>query len=97
MRLTIDIDSWWFTDLQRTIIRALNLGLPFPNVIRRSPSGRGYHVIWRGLNITEKQALQFRLELGDDPLRVKFDSERPNKPKQVLFRKKKIIEIPCRR
>jgi len=97
MRLTIDLDGWWFTDLQRIINNALTLGLPFPNVIRRSPSKRGYHIIWRNLNISFEEAVALREILEDDPMRIKLDIERPNKPKQVLFRKKKILEIPIRR
>jgi len=93
MRLTIDIDSWWFSDLQKTICTALDIGLPFPNVIRKSSTKRGYHVIWRNLDITFEECIKLREILNDDPIRIKLDAERVKKPKQVLFRKKKIVVI----
>jgi len=87
MRLTLDIDSWWFTELQRVINTALELGLPFPDTIRPSPSRKGYHIIWYGLNITEDEVLKLRLKLGDDIARIFFDIV--GEPKQVLFTKKR--------
>lgn len=93
MRVTVDLDSWWFTDLQKTIIKAEQIGLGFPHKIRKSPTKRGYHLIWYGLNLSEDDTIKIREILNDDPIRVKLDKERPNKPKQVLFTKKKIYDI----
>ena len=94
MRVTIDLDSWWFTDLQRAINKAYELGLGFPDVIRKSPSKCGYHLIWYGVAKSEEECLKLRSELGDDWRRVKLDAVRAKKPKQVLFRKKKVVRIP---
>jgi len=86
MRLTIDLDSWWFQDLQSIIFKADFLGLPFPDIIRKSPSKKGYHIIWYGLS-KEDDILKYRLLLKDDTARIFFDVV--GEPKQVLFKKKR--------
>jgi len=91
MRLTIDLDSWWFTDLQRVINKAIELGLGFPDIIRRSPSKKGYHLIWYGLKLSKNEIIKLRLMLGDDVNRIYFDIVCDGKPEQVLFYKKKIV------
>lgn len=93
MRVTVDLDSWWFTDLQRTILKAIEVGIGLPDKIRKSPTKRGYHLIWYGLNLSNEDVTKIREALNDDPLRIQLDKERPNKPKQVLFTRKKIYNI----
>jgi len=89
MRLTVDLDSWWFQDLQRMIAIAYNLGLGFPAELKRSPSRKGYHATW--YNVPENKVVKFRELLGDDARRIKKDVEMHEKPKQVLFTKKKYV------
>jgi len=92
MRVTIDLDSWWFQDLQKTILKAEPV-LGFPDRIRKSPSGKGYHIIWYMVNVSKIELIYLRLLLGDDIRRIRFDVTRPSKPNQVLFKKKKKVVI----
>jgi len=89
MRVTIDIDNKSKGDLYKAIIRGYRyLRRKKPDFIRET--GRGYHLIWRGLSITEREMLKFRLLIGDDPNRVRLDSLSPHRIKQVLFYKKGV-------
>ena len=98
MRITVDLDSWWFQDLQRVIYKAYNIVtsrrlLGFPDELKRSPRGKGYHLIWYGAVSDINEALIIRKYLEDDSLRIKLDYESKHKPKQVLFDKRKCKKI----
>ncbi len=100
MRITIDLDSWWFQDLQRIINKAFDIVtskriLGFPDELKRSPRGNGYHLIWYNAVSSIDEAIEIRKTLEDDNLRVKLDYESNSKPKQVLFTKRryKIIKM----
>lgn len=54
--------------------------------VRRSNSGKGFHLLTRGLPIPFGTSLELRQLLGDDEVRVKLDSYMLPKPKQVLWR-----------
>ena len=97
MRVTIDLDSWWFTDLQRIINKAYEIGLGFPDILRKSPRKSGYHLIWFNAAKSEEEANKLRRILEDDEKRVTLDEKISKKPKQVLFRKKKVFIIRRRR
>jgi hypothetical protein len=53
--------------------------------VRRSASGRGWHLKAHGLKIDFEKCLLLRAFLGDDEVRVSLDRERLAKPKQVLW------------
>ena len=90
IRLTIDLDSWWFTDLQRVIQIAEEMGLGFPAVIRKSPRKTGYHLIW--YNVSKGKVRKMRI-LADDIRRLARDDLYCEKPKQVLFIHKEVGTI----
>lgn len=57
-------------------------------IIRKSPSGKGYHIIlWTSQRMTNKEIFFTRALLGDDPKRLELDMKR-RRPKQYLFNKK---------
>lgn len=90
MRVTIDLDSNKISKYIRTLNKGIALiGKP-PEMIRISSSGRGYHFIWRGLNITQERAYLYRKIIGDDPNRIKLDKSSNKRAKQVLFTKKEV-------
>lgn len=83
MRVTIDIDERDLVRLGKIIaFFRKNYGI-IPEV-RVSSSGRGFHVIAYGLDISYEESLKIRKMLGDDANRVMLD-ESILKPKQVLF------------
>jgi hypothetical protein len=91
MRVTIDLDSKNIFKFMFTLIKGLALIRRPPDVIRKSPSGKGYHFIWRGLNITQEQAYAYRKFIGDDKNRIRLDQSSNKRVKQVLFTKKEVI------
>jgi hypothetical protein len=91
VRLTIDIDNR--EDLGTVIFRGLYYVGKKPDVIRLSSSKRGYHVIWRGLKISEERSIELRKLIGDDPKRIYLDECSDIRTKQVLFSKKEVRDI----
>lgn len=51
---------------------------------------RGFHLIWRNVQISEEESLRYRKILSDDKHRIELDESCPKKPKQVLFDEKKV-------
>jgi hypothetical protein len=51
---------------------------------------KGYHAIWRGLNIDFKKHFVYRKFIGDDENRIKFDMH-PKRIGQVLFTGKEVF------
>ena len=87
MRVTIDVDHQ-FNFLQ--IQKGIEMFGRFPE-IRKSPSGRGYHLIWRNLQISWEESMKYRRLLGDDPRRIMIDKVSRGAT-QVLFSKKRWIK-----
>ncbi len=87
MRVTLDID----TNNQLVIFTKYYSMKSICGVdeIRVSSSGRGLHLIKRGLQITYNQALTIRAMLGECNTRLDFDSELDSlKPKSILWKSK---------
>jgi len=85
MRVTCDIDKGG-------VLKSLILGLILFNKrpeVRKTR--RGYHLIWKGLNLSRDEVLRFRMILRDDPKRVIMDGN-PKKVFQVLFKEKEIYK-----
>lgn len=84
MRITLDLD---YPSELRLLMAYFNLRHAFGQVeLERSPTGAGYHLVARGADREAEQV--FRLMLGDDPERVRFDGEAVMKPKRILFQAK---------
>lgn len=82
MRITLDLDE----PSQLKLLKAYYNLRRFGNVeIRRSASGRGYHMIVRGLQISYEDSLTIRAMLGECETRLRFDSEKNKKMKQILW------------
>lgn len=98
MRLTADYDMkrgsrpMFLLSTALNITKGIFLTRKFPNEIRRSPSGKGFHAIWKGLDIDERTMLKYRFIIGDDRKRIRFDMRYGDKrmQKQILFTKKKF-------
>ncbi len=75
-------------DLLTTYFNLKQCGRPVE--IRRSASGRGYHMIVRGLPISYEDSLRIRRTLGECKNRLRFDEEVNHKPRQILWREKTI-------
>jgi len=90
MRVTVDLDTKDLYELQRAYWKLFLFTGREPEVWK-SPTGRGYHLIVRGLRISREQAYKLRELCGDDGIRIKFDKESSiYKPKQILYKKKVI-------
>ena len=98
MRVTVDLDTKDFKQLQKTVLAGMSFrdrrGKPFgvPNEIYKTR--KGYHITWRGLDLSQEEAMAIRSIIGDDEARVIFDLF--TEPKQVLFRKKKRKKVKRR-
>jgi hypothetical protein len=90
MRVTIDIDSHNIFKVILCVSKGFILLKRLPKYIRKT--GRGYHIVWRGLNISEKQSYIYRKVLGDDPKRIMLDLSigKIRKQTQILFNRKEI-------
>ena len=87
MRVTLDIDH--HNELRR-LMQYFNMKhICGVDEIRVSSSGRGLHLIKRGLNISYEDSLKIRDMLGECENRLKFDEEKNHKMKQILWRSKK--------
>lgn len=88
MRVTIDIDD----KSHRACLDAIKIGclkiMKSPNYVRRTR--RGWHIVWGGCNISFKDSLKLREEIGDDPNRIRLDKISKKKLPQVLFSKKEV-------
>ena len=61
--------------------------------VRKSSTGKGNHMIVRGIPITYEDSLRIRAMLGECPNRLRFDSEDNHKPKQILWCEKIVDGI----
>ena len=89
MRVTVDLDTKDFRELQKTLRAGFDLKLGVPNKIEKTR--KGYHIVWRGKELSFDEAMAFRIMLGDDDMRILFDLFTEHK--QVLFRRKRIKRI----
>ena len=87
MRVTIDIDSKSKKCLYWCVFRGLLYFRKMPDIRKTM---RGFHVIWRGLKINEKESYEYRKRLGDDWKRIELDKASPKRLKQVLFTEKVV-------
>jgi DNA-directed RNA polymerase beta' subunit len=86
MRVTCDIDSNNKLELLFSIFKGLLVCRKFPEIEK---SQRGYHLIWKELNISFEKSLAYRKFIGDDDSRLKFDMN-PKRVGQVLFNSKQV-------
>jgi hypothetical protein len=82
IRVTCDIDNDSSLPLLWSVTKGLYKLGRFPDRVRLTE--RGYHVIYKNLDMTEEESMRCRLVLGDDANRVKLDKG-GNRIKQVLF------------
>jgi hypothetical protein len=88
IRVTVDIDSNSIMKLAICIVKGIILCKKIPFKVRKTE--KGWHVIWRGLNIDERTMIKYRRILGDDPNRIKLDLEAKKRVQQVLFSEKEV-------
>ena len=91
MRVTIDLDDkrWW--KVMWVLLKGCLIFRKFPDEVRLSATGKGYHIIWRGLNISEAEMFRYRKIIGDDKNRVGLDLASRKRVPQVLFKEKQVI------
>lgn len=86
MRLTVDIDSDNVLMLFNSLARGLYFLKRFPDIIRKTE--RGFHVIYKGIKISEREMFKYRKLLLDDENRQRLDRLSSLRNKQVLFTEK---------
>lgn len=89
MRVTIDLDDNSTLKMIWTAIKGTILCRKLPYKIRKTE--RGWHLIWKGLKISEEESIEYRRRIGDDENRIKLDEECSKRIKQVLFCEKKVF------
>jgi len=95
MRLTVDLDdrSYWkvawtyFKMVFLVLYKKRRLVLP---EVKRSSSGRGWHLVSRGIVATVPEINRYRKWVGDDENRVRLDSCSRVRLQQILFDRKSI-------
>lgn len=90
MRVSIDIDDKNPLKLMFTLIKGIFICKRLPKKIRITR--RGFHIVWRGLNIDENTMYRYRRLIGDDPVRIDLDRCSSKRLKQVLFKEKNVYE-----
>lgn len=93
MRVTIDLDTKNLFYLLFSITKGIILLRKMPSTIRRSSTRRGFHIIWRNTNLTQKETLRYRYIIGDDKKRIELDFKCKKRITQILFTRKKIFKI----
>jgi len=88
MRITIDQDSKAVLSLSLKIVRGFLLFKKLPRTIRKTT--KGYHLIWSGIDISERDMFKYRKMLGDDKNRIRLDMLSDKRLNQVLFSAKRI-------
>jgi len=103
MRITIDIDTRNKLILLWKIFKGTILLEQFPDEIKSSASGRGYHLIWYNQfleqNITEafNNMIKYRKLIGDDKNRIRLDMLTPHRVPQIMFTDKEFINLKNKR
>lgn len=93
MRVTIDLDTKNPIILFLTLSKGLILIRKLPREIRKSPSKRGFHIIWDNTSLSPEQSLRYRYIIGDDRKRIMLDKKCKKRITQILFTNKKIFKI----
>lgn len=88
MRVTVDIDNDSVSKMLFCLVKGIILCRRLPYKIRKTE--KGWHLIWKGLNIDEEKSMEYRRILGDDPNRIKLDKN-STRIKQVLFTEKQVF------
>ena len=88
MRVTIDIDREGIRHIIVPLLKGIIVNRKLPDKIRKT--GKGYHIIWSGLDISFEESIRRRKIIGDDPNRVRLDSIGTKRIKQVLFKEKVV-------
>lgn len=88
MRVTVDIDDNSVSKMLFCLVKGIILCKKFPYKVRKTE--KGWHLIWKGLKISDEESLRYRKMLGDDPNRIKLDEE-STRIKQVLFTEKQVF------
>jgi len=92
-RITCDIDTINIAALIRCLKVFRRYKFTKDLTVRKSSSGKGYHVIaWADKGRTLKKLIKIRRKAGDDKIRCDLDLK-SNRQIQVLFTKKKKKEI----
>ena len=86
MRVSLDYDNHNILKLIYYLAKGIAINRKFPSMIRKTR--RGFHCVYRGLDISEREMFMRRYRLGDDSKRLWLDMSCPKKPKQVLFSEK---------
>lgn len=90
VRVTIDSDSDSSLSLLWCVFKGYLRTGKMPEKVRKSQ--RGYHIIWKGIDMTEKECIKARAFIGDDSNRLKMDLSHINngdfRLNQVLFTEK---------
>lgn len=95
MRLTIDLDDRSYVKMAWTYFKMVFLvlykkqRLVLPKV-KRSSSGRGWHLVSSGLVTTIPEINRYRKWVGDDLNRILLDESSPVRVQQILFSGKEI-------
>lgn len=89
LRVTIDIDTDNPITLFITLLKGVLVCKRFPYKVRKT--GKGYHIVFRGLKIDEETMYKYRMLIGDDENRIKLDMDAKKRIKQVLFSEKETI------
>ena len=88
MRVTIDLDDQSLLSFIITITKGYIMLKRLPDLTRRTK--KGYHLIWRHLNISQNKSYILRKFIGDDKNRLSLDMSSKKRIKQILFTTKKV-------
>lgn len=88
MRVTIDVDNHNILCIGWRILLGTIICRKKPFKIRKTR--RGYHIIWKGLNIDQNTMFKYRKWLHDDEKRLRLDMLSEKRIKQVLFTEKLV-------
>jgi hypothetical protein len=88
VRVSLDYDNHNVIKLIYYLAKGIAINRKLPSMIRKTR--RGFHCVYRGLNISEREMFVRRYRLGDDLRRIHLDMSCPKKPKQVLFSRKEV-------
>ena len=87
-RITLDYDFESELKLSFCILKGILLLKKLPSKIRKTE--RGYHLVFSGLDMNDKQRFIRRLQLHDDKNRIRLDLCSSKRFSQVLFSEKTV-------
>lgn len=86
--MTIDLDFKNPLKMCVVIIKGILINRKIPSI---RETRKGYHLIWRGLKIPEREMFKRRMVIGDDRNRIRLDMASPKRINQVLFCEKRVV------